>query len=616
MGNEATVICGRSNKGCHSPFHKKCISILQQDSLERRKTLLCPACLQNWSAEPELTREVRRLQESPNRPPGSNSSGYSSMHAGLTSPTSTTTSSDIWSMFESGGEDVSLPKTSDQSISQRHWATANAWSGILGRDLVSCLFHADWKVRETALKHLAAEVSHLLDCSQEWTDKAERVWRCAADVVAKTVGDKVYKVYVASVRCLQTLLAHTKPTSKDVLTMTRVGVRPIVQNILAKCADGNKRIAELSVETILEFCKGDFGMLKLGQAIAEVPNPLGIDFVLQVILEERDHLSSTVNTSTSTSNSWQATMGRLSALDKILRAFQPAFELTAKEEHHRQCDSPQYRRVMMAIDYSFSYLSSSHSNVSKCARVLFVLATKLTVADPESFSQVWELLGTLDYMLQMRLKRKLKEVSTTYEHYLLMEKLQFVDETASSITNTSTTSTQKNQNTWRPKLNRSISHSPSRQCLSPERGSSQSPIRLRSPIAGRAKLAKNDSPYKHPQRPTHLPLKKSKRLTGSGSSSSPSHRLRQKIKGSHFHQQPPVAEYELQICEQPASSHVTKSDNRGQRIEDISGFSGYAGLTETPLPVIPGLTLPFYEDPLRFVELHKREVKIECILFS
>ena len=62
----------------------------------------------------------------------------------------------------------------------------------------------------------------------------------------------MFKVYWAALRAMRTLLAFAHFT-RD-LNYIRAGIKPIVQSILLKCADGQKRMAELSLHTIAELC--------------------------------------------------------------------------------------------------------------------------------------------------------------------------------------------------------------------------------------------------------------------------------------------------------------------------------------------------------------------------
>ena len=84
-------------------------------------------------------------------------------------------------------------------------------------------------------------------------ERLDRIWRCTAEMIAKAAEDKVYKVYSAAIKALKSLLAFTH-FAPD-LNYVQAGIRPIIYSILLKCADGQKRMAELSMETIHDLCR-------------------------------------------------------------------------------------------------------------------------------------------------------------------------------------------------------------------------------------------------------------------------------------------------------------------------------------------------------------------------
>jgi hypothetical protein len=84
-------------------------------------------------------------------------------------------------------------------------------------------------------------------------DKLDRIWRCAAEMLAKAAEDKVYKVYLAALKGMRCLMAFAHFTQDQ--AYIRAGIRPILHSILLKCADGHKRMAEISLEAILEICQ-------------------------------------------------------------------------------------------------------------------------------------------------------------------------------------------------------------------------------------------------------------------------------------------------------------------------------------------------------------------------
>ena len=175
------------------------------------------------------------------------SSGYASLH----SSSASLMHNEVYEELECGGltEEMPLPET--EPISQRHWGVASTWMGTLGRDLATCLVSKEWGVRDIALKRLARELANAMRSGgYEWTEKVERLWRCAADVLAKAMVDKVFRVYLSAIKCLRTTLVFTRRQDDSHLHLIRASMKPIVQGILARCTDGNRRIAELSIDTI------------------------------------------------------------------------------------------------------------------------------------------------------------------------------------------------------------------------------------------------------------------------------------------------------------------------------------------------------------------------------
>jgi hypothetical protein len=56
-----------------------------------------------------------------------------------------------------------------------------------------------------------------------------------------------------------------------------------------QCADGNKRMSDLSTDTLLEICRGTEGEMALGKH-AGCPQPFaagfgGVDYLLHIVLE-------------------------------------------------------------------------------------------------------------------------------------------------------------------------------------------------------------------------------------------------------------------------------------------------------------------------------------------
>ena len=472
---------------CNNSLHHHCMSIWMAECSKEGETALCPLCRSPWTPHARCTGPYQHFAPAPYSPPSKqrllpvqtsvsspslSSSGYSTISR----------TSDTLHMIEQGGcpEDIPLPRA--EPIPQQHWPFASTWIQHFGRDLVACLFSRDWLKRETGLRRLAREVVKLLQtgAGQDYTERQERSWRCCADMLAMMIEDKVYKVYLAAVKTLRALLNFLSCQDEAHLNSIKSQLRPLIQSVLIKCADSNRRVSEVSTDFLFEMCRGEGGDMALGKYSGgcKVQGGLGgLEFLLHIVLEERDLHSV----------SWQWVMGRLVLLERLLTHLPQDFSLETKTAQ------VNFQRLMIIIDFTFQQLGSTHLNISKLARKVFVLAAKNTAADNTTFSQVWELLGALEPTLQIRIRKKLtsaieeayqglgsgstnssvdpREARTPQEQ----DRSAFLEKFLNECSNQHTEYGQSKKG-WRPPLLRSSSHSPSRQPL-PSRSASQSPSR-------------------------------------------------------------------------------------------------------------------------------------------
>ena len=472
---------------CNNSLHHHCMSIWMAECSKEGETALCPLCRSPWTPHARCTGPYQHFAPAPYSPPSKqrllpvqtsvsspslSSSGYSTISR----------TSDTLHMIEQGGcpEDIPIPR--NEPIPQQHWPFASTWIQHFGRDLVACLFSRDWVKRETGLRRLAREVVKLLQtgAGQDYTERQERGWRCCADMLAMMIEDKVYKVYLAAVKTLRALLNFLSCQDEAHLNSIKSQLRPLIQSVLIKCADSNRRVSEVSTDFLFEMCRGEGGDMALGKYSGgcKVQGGLGgLEFLLHIVLEERDMHSV----------SWQWVMGRLVLLERLLTHLPQDFSLETKTAQ------VNFQRLMIIIDFTFQQLGSTHLNISKLARKVFVLAAKNTAADNTTFSQVWELLGALEPTLQIRIRKKLtsaieeayqglgsgstnssvdpREARTPQEQ----DRSAFLEKFLNECSNQHTEYGQSKKG-WRPPLLRSSSHSPSRQPL-PSRSASQSPSR-------------------------------------------------------------------------------------------------------------------------------------------
>lgn len=346
------------------------------------------------------------------------------------------------------------------------------------------------------------------------TQEEERsdVVNCCANILAQVANDPVYKVYLACLRCLRALLAHLSPTSAQVVGLREL-FRPLVHTLLLKCADGNRRTSQISVDSILELCRGQEGELALATQLpaptptmAPAPGPGlgGISFVLSCILDDVAPQEAP----------WQWLLGRLCVLERLLDTYPSEFQLQYQSLQPAESGYKlqHYDRLMTVVEFAFRALGSSHATVAKLARRVYICGARFAAAEPAVFHQVCDMLAKLDVSLQMRLKRRLRSMQGAHgDRRAALARLEGKLSLA----------TWDLGDTAGPRLVRSVSHSPSRM-LAALRSSSQSPARQPAPSPSPSQApvtnqtAKKDSersvkggppgPTSSPPRPTHLPL--------------------------------------------------------------------------------------------------------------
>ena len=216
---------------------------------------------------------------------------------------------------------------------------------------------------------------HFETFNDVYTDYIEKIfvisrcWKCCIEILQMLVEDKVYKVYLAALRTLRALLNFSQ---EPALPQLKLALRPVLHSVLLKCADGNRRVSEISRDTLVELARGRDGDLAVGKYTSPAAFN-GLDYLLQLVLEERELASVT----------WQWIMGRLVILDRLLAAFPAEFSLEAP----RGCQA-NFNRLMMVIDFSFQNLTSAHANVGKLAKQVFTVSARNTAADTTTFNQV------------------------------------------------------------------------------------------------------------------------------------------------------------------------------------------------------------------------------------
>lgn len=419
LEGESLIKC---DNGCNNRLHHHCIAIWFEECRRQNDPLNCPLCRTHWTAN---TTEIKtstqgESTELPEAPPNTRTS----------SPQPTR-----------GEPDGRLPHA--EPVAQEFQSLAAPWIEALGEDLVNCLFSRNWSFRETGLKHLSKEImATLLRSAGEGRSGAivsptrqattNSMLETSSKILAHMCADPVYRVFVACLRSVRTLLAYTPCRDEQQRERLQKLLKPIVDAIFLKCTDGNRRTSQLSLSTLLELAKGQEGELAVGR---EIVNPGtegldGLDFVVKCAAEDYD-----IDTT-----QWQWLLGRLYVIDKLIEEFPndflprqqvPDSAGASVEEPHTpeeagaaagempsqdtQPSLVNYERLMSVAHFAVKAVCSSHMRVARMSRRVFLLSAKLGAHMDSIIDQLEELLNNISSSSVLSLKRKLRRIVSDFQ---------------------------------------------------------------------------------------------------------------------------------------------------------------------------------------------------------
>ncbi|GFO13303.1 mitogen-activated protein kinase kinase kinase 1, partial [Plakobranchus ocellatus] len=422
----------RCENGCHNRLHHHCIAIWFEECRRQNDPLNCPLCRAQWKT---TTVEIKSTQgngntEGPDVPPNTR----------VSSPQPPS----------SGGDTGRLPHA--EPIPPEMEETAAPWVEALGPELVGCLLSRNWSIREAGLKHLSKEVmATLMRGAGEGRPGAivspvrraatHSMLQTTCNILAYTCADPVYRVFVASLRSIRTLLSYTPCRDAEQRARLQATLKPVVEAIILKCTDGNRRTSQLSLSTLVELVKGQEGELALGREIHN-PGSEGIDglnYVLKCVTEDYD--LETVP--------WQWLLGRLYTIDRLLEEFPSNFlprpeespdaagaaepdssendcassasgaRPTAPDDELGEASS-NYQRLMSVAHFSVKAVCSAHMRIARMSRRVFLLSAKLGAHVGQVISELKDLLSQINSSSVASLGRKLDRI---VEDFHLSEKI-------------------------------------------------------------------------------------------------------------------------------------------------------------------------------------------------
>ncbi|KAL4617631.1 mitogen-activated protein kinase kinase kinase 1 isoform X1 [Arapaima gigas] len=397
LDEESLTVC---EEGCRNKLHHHCMSIWAEECRRNNETLICPLCRAKWKSHDFYSHEPASPVNSAASPPQASgpSEGHRQAHEG----------------------DFTLPHYGVQQIPQAYKELAEPWVKVFGMELVGCLFSRNWNIREMALRRLSHDVSGALllangerscpGAGQGATaggcdTSGDVVVESCCSVLSMVCADPVYKVYVAALKTLRAMLVYTPCHSAPEQVRLQQLLRPVVETILVKCADANSRTSQLSVSTLLELCKGQVGELAVGREIMKAGSVGigGVDYVLNCILGLQTEATN-----------WQALLGRLCLIDRLLLEFPGEFyphivSSTDGPQSHTLVE--RYQKLLALLSFALQSIDNSHSMVGKLSRRVFLSAARMVARVPHVFVKLLDMLSVTSSTHYARMRRRLLAIA-------------------------------------------------------------------------------------------------------------------------------------------------------------------------------------------------------------
>ncbi|XP_052422639.1 mitogen-activated protein kinase kinase kinase 1 isoform X1 [Carassius gibelio] len=409
LDEESLTVC---EEGCRNKLHHHCMSIWAEECRRNHDPLICPLCRAKWKSHDFYSYEAPSTVESTTNQSQSQTAAASSASSSLHTESSRT--------GQDG--DFSLPQYGVQHIPQTYTELAEPWIKVFGLELVGCLFSRNWNIREMALRRLSHDVSgalllangeHSLAGAGAGAGLGTAAGEVSRDVVVESCcsvlsmvcADPVYKVYVAALKTLRAMLVYTPCHSVSERTRLQQLLRPVVDTVLLKCADANSRTSQLSVSTLLELCKGQMGELAVGREILKAGSIGigGVDYVLSCILGSKTEASN-----------WQALLGRLCLIDRLLLEFPAEFYphiVSGDDCNQAQNIVERYQKLLPLLRFALQSIDNSHSMVGKLSRRVFLSAARMVARVPHVFLKLLDMLNITSSTHYARMRRRLLAIA-------------------------------------------------------------------------------------------------------------------------------------------------------------------------------------------------------------
>ncbi|XP_028404543.1 mitogen-activated protein kinase kinase kinase 1-like isoform X3 [Dendronephthya gigantea] len=393
VDGESLTICD----GCSNTLHQHCMAIWAAECKRQKEALVCPLCRKIWANK---TKNVGKNEET--RP-------------SVVEPDLPSTTSQV-DAIPLDNESI-LPHC--DPIPSEHIEHSKPWVEMFGEDLVCCLYSKEWNYREKGLQHLCKEMKSILT-NENSSLFTERLLSSCCKIIAMMCADPVYPVYVHAVRALRVLLAYMSCRSTAEKGVLQRELSPVLEAIIMKCADSNRRVSSLSTKTLVELCKDESGDMALGAALsssAEGNQSLGgINYVLsRTVVRSPENVT------------WPWWLGRLYLLVKLLEESPDYFRIETETVDYKKVSmsirlpsSPNrlpentnqwennFSRLMFIVHFAIKATSCPHSKGNKIALRILTRCLKLASKVHSAFIEVKTCLSELKKSDRNALQRQLK----------------------------------------------------------------------------------------------------------------------------------------------------------------------------------------------------------------
>ncbi|NWR73600.1 M3K1 kinase, partial [Centropus unirufus] len=417
LDEESLTVC---EDGCRNKLHHHCMSIWAEECRRNREPLICPLCRSKWRSHDFYSHEL----------PSPVDSSVLRVVQQQTQQQSTS-----GSQRRAQDSNFNLTHYGVQQIPSAYKDLAEPWIQVFGMELVGCLFSRNWNIREMALRRLSHDVSGALllangestgnsgtsngnnisagalgaaSGSSQTSISGDVVVESCCSVLSMVCADPVYKVYVAALKTLRAMLVYTPCHTSAERTKLQRLLKPVVETILVKCADSNSRTSQLSVSTLLEMCKGQAGELAVGREILKSGSIGigGVDYVLNCILGAQIE-----------SSNWQALLGRLCLIDRLLLEFPGDFfpHIVCGDIVQADTVIDRYKKLLSLLTFTLQSIDNSHSMVGKLSRRVFLSAARMVARVPHVFVKLLEMLSVTSSTHHARMRRRLMAIADEME---------------------------------------------------------------------------------------------------------------------------------------------------------------------------------------------------------